>query len=88
MVSVCKEWPGEVTIVNGRLRNPKHQGLVKQGNRTVEKMLGVRLHEAESDLPQLPVVQCEHPYELVFGQPPKQSIFPGAKVGSQIWKTY
>ena len=24
------------------------------------------------------------PYELVFGQPPRQSVFPGAKVGSQI----
>ncbi len=26
--NVVKEWPGEVTIVNGRPRNPKCQGLV------------------------------------------------------------
>ena len=29
--SLVKEWPGEVTIVNGRPRNPKCQGLIEQG---------------------------------------------------------
>ena len=38
-VQLCKEWPGEVTIVNGRPRNSKCQGLVEQGNGTMEKML-------------------------------------------------
>ncbi len=30
--SLVRDWPGEVTIVNGRPRNPKCQGLVEQGN--------------------------------------------------------
>ena len=42
---VTKSWPGKVTIVNGRPRHPQSQGLVEQGNSTVEKMLGVRFHE-------------------------------------------
>ena len=63
--SVVKEWPGEVTIVNGRPRNPRCQGLVEQGNGMVEKLLGVRLHEAtdDSDYPPwsewLPFIQCK-----------------------------
>ena len=36
--SMVNEWPGEVTIVNGRPRNPKCQGLVEQGNHMVEKL--------------------------------------------------
>ena len=62
VASLCKEWPGEVTIVNGRPRNPKCQGLVEQGNGTVEKMLGVRLLESVTDIPPwsewLPIIQC------------------------------
>ena len=58
------EWPGEVTIVNGRPRNPKCQGLIEQGNGMVEKLLGVCLYEAdESDYPPwsewLPRIQCK-----------------------------
>ena len=49
--SVVKEWPGEVTIVNGRPRNPRCQGLVEQGNGTVEKMIEVCLHDDKSDYP-------------------------------------
>lgn len=69
VTSICKEWPGEVTIVNGRPRNPKCQGLVEQGNGTVEKMLGARLLESDSDVPPwsewLPFVQCKFvPYNL------------------------
>ena len=29
--NLAKEWPGQVTIVNGRPRNPKCQGLIEQG---------------------------------------------------------
>ena len=58
VASLCKEWPGEVTIVNGRPRNPKCQG-----NRTVEKMLGVCLLESDTDTPPwsewLPIIQCK-----------------------------
>ncbi len=63
VTSICKEWPGEVTIVNGRPQNPKCQGLVEQGNGTVEKMLGARLLESDANLPPwsewLPFVQCK-----------------------------
>ena len=51
VTSLCNEWPGEVTIVNGRPRNRKCQGLVEQGNGTVEKMLGVRLLESDTNTP-------------------------------------
>ncbi len=65
--NVVKQCPGEVTIVNGRPSNPKCQGLVEQGNSTVEKLLGVRLHECE-DINYtpwsewLPYVQCKYTY--------------------------
>ena len=62
--SVMKEWPGEVTIVNGKPHNPKCPGLVEQGNGTVEKMIGVRLHDNDTDYPPwsewLPVIQCKY----------------------------
>ncbi len=59
--NVVKQWPGEVTIVNGRPRNPKCQGLVEQGN---GKLLGVRLYECvPADYPPwsewLPLIQCK-----------------------------
>ena len=65
--SIVKEWPGQITIVNGRPRNPKCQGLVEQGNHQVEKLLGARLHEYEgNDQPTwtewLPFIQCKFPY--------------------------
>jgi hypothetical protein len=61
---VVKQWPGKVTIVNGRPRHPQCQGLVEQGNHMVEKLLGVRLHEYEgTDYPPwsewLPFLQCK-----------------------------
>ena len=60
---VVKSWPGKVTIVNGRPRNPKCQGLVEQGNHTVEKLLSARFHEYDDDYPPwtewLPLIQCE-----------------------------
>ena len=62
---VAKSWPGKVTIVNGRPRHPQSQGLVEQGNSTVEKMLGVRFHEFNEgdEYPPwsewLPLIQCE-----------------------------
>lgn len=62
--SVVKDWPGDVTIVNGRPRNPKCQGLIEQGNSTVEKLLGIRLLEAKADdyptwSEWLPLIQCK-----------------------------
>ena len=60
---LVKHWPGKVTIVSGRPRNPKCQGLVEQGNHTVEKLLAARFHEQEDDdyppwTEWLPLVQC------------------------------
>ena len=63
--SLVKDWPGEVVIVNGRPRNPRCQGLVEQGNSTVEKLLGIRLlQEKGNDYPTwsewLPFIQCKN----------------------------
>ena len=44
-----KEWPGETIIVNGRPRNPKCQGLIEQGNSSVEKMIGALFQEDSTD---------------------------------------
>ena len=43
MHSLVRDWPGDLTIVNGRPRDPKCQGLVEQGNSVVEKLIGARL---------------------------------------------
>ena len=61
---VVKNWPGHVSIVNGRPRNPKCQGLVEQGNHSVEKLLHARFHDDISeDFPPLtewlPLIQCK-----------------------------
>ena len=45
--SLVREWPGEVTIVNGRPQNPTCQGLIEQGSAIVEKLIGVRIPEAD-----------------------------------------
>ena len=37
VLNLVKEWLGETAIVNGRPRNPKSQGLIKQRNRPVQK---------------------------------------------------
>ena len=63
--SLVKDWPGSVMIINERPRNPRCQGLVEQGNSTVEKLLGIRLHETKSEdgyetwSECLPFVQCK-----------------------------
>ena len=44
--SLVRDWPGEITIVNGRPRNPKCQ---EQGNSIVEKLIGARFQEVQSD---------------------------------------
>ena len=59
-----KEWPCETTIVNGRPRNPKCQGLIEQGNGLVEKMIGASLQEDSTDdyplwSEWLPSIQCK-----------------------------
>ena len=117
---LIEEWPGEITIINGRVRHPQSQDLVERGNAKVEEMLASRFH-AQRDQQQsqsqdsqqnqwtmwLPEIQCQFcnrgsfhyvviffiptdqlnnsvqrtmkatPYELVFGQPPRTTVFPG-----------
>ena len=60
---IVQEWPGQITVVNGRPRNPKCQGLVEQGNHMVKKLLGAHLHEYKGDgqptwTEWLPFIQC------------------------------
>ena len=62
--NLAKEWPGQVTIVNGRPRNPRCQGLIEQGNSVVERLVGARFQEDESDdyppwSEWLPFIQCK-----------------------------
>ena len=62
--NLVKEWPGETTIVNGKPRNPKCQGLIEQGNSLVEKMIGARFQEDSTDdyplwSEWLPFIQCK-----------------------------
>ena len=105
---LIEEWPGEITIINGRVRHPQTQGLVERGNAKVEEMLASRFY-AQRDQQQnhwtmwLPEIQCQciceslllftvptdqlntsiqrtmkaTPFELVFGQPPRTTVFPG-----------
>lgn len=61
---VVEKWPGEVVIVNGRPRNPRCQGLVEQGNHSIEKLLGARLQDVKSHCQPmwsdwLPFLQCK-----------------------------
>ena len=63
---LIKQWPGNVTVVNGRPRNPRCQGLVEQGNSTVEKLLGACLNEYQqhddhtSWADWIPLIQCKY----------------------------
>lgn len=67
--SLLADWPGETTIVNGRPRNPRCQGLIEKGNASLEKLLGARLLEAADRAEGkelspwttwLPTIQCKY----------------------------
>ena len=57
---LVKDWPGEITIINGRARHPQSQGLVEQGNAKVEEMLTCCFHTSSQNpwTSWLPEVQC------------------------------
>lgn len=60
---LVEDWPGEITIINGRPRHPQSQGLVERGNAKVEEMLASRFHlqKASQCYPWtswLPEIQC------------------------------
>lgn len=63
--TLVKQWPGNTTTVNGRPQNPKCQGLVEQGNHTVQKLLGARFNEHQGeDYPPwtewVPFIRCKY----------------------------
>ena len=62
---LVKDWPGEITIINGHARHPQSQRLVERGNSKVEEMLACRLRthgKSDSNLGTfwLPEVQCTY----------------------------
>ncbi|XP_062510159.1 uncharacterized protein LOC134186244 isoform X3 [Corticium candelabrum] len=87
---VVRLWPGDCKIVTGRPRHPQSQGLVEQAHRTVQHMLAVRRAESPGtgwtkylSLVQYAMNTQIHsainvaPYDVVFGQPPTDGVFPG-----------
>ncbi|XP_062523627.1 uncharacterized protein LOC134198278 [Corticium candelabrum] len=87
---VVRLWPGDCKIVTGRPRHPQSQGLVEQAHRTVQHMLAVRRAEYPGtgwtkylSLVQYAMNTQIHsainvaPYDVVFGQPPTDGVFPG-----------
>ena len=98
---VVKDWGGEdVMFVNGRPRHSQSQGLVEQGNATIERHIANKRATLElaDDYPWaswLPKIQYnmntevaggtkKTPYEVVFGQPPRTNIIPDAKAAEGI----
>ena len=47
MAELVKNWPGEISIVNGRPCHPQSQGLVERGNAKVEEMIACHFHESK-----------------------------------------
>jgi transposase InsO family protein len=63
------DWPGEITIVNGRARHPQSQGLVERGNAKVEEILACRFHTQGASNEHtwtswLPEVQCMYNFHV------------------------
>ena len=61
---LVEDWPGEITIINGRARHPQSQGLVERGNAKVEEMLASRFYLQETSQHNpwtswLPEIQCQ-----------------------------
>ena len=62
---IVDDWPGEVTIINGRPRHPQSQGLIERGNAKVEELLACRFHCEDSSsawTSWLPQIQCKLPF--------------------------
>lgn len=60
---LVEDWPGEITIVNGRAWHPQSQGLVERANAKVEEMLACRFHKITRGqhpwTSWLPEIQCK-----------------------------
>ncbi|PIK39696.1 putative SCAN domain-containing protein 3-like [Apostichopus japonicus] len=90
------QWGGDVLFVRGRPRHSQSQGLVENGNKTLESRLAAM--KAEKSIGEntpwvswLPRIQYglnvtvqesikETPYAVVFGQQPQSSFVPGSTV--------
>ena len=46
---ILEDLPGEVTIINGRVRHPQSQGVVEKGNAKVEEMLACHFQSEKAD---------------------------------------
>ena len=96
-----KDWGGDdVIFVNGRPRHSQSQGLVEQGNATIERHIANKRATLglTGDYPWaswLPKIQYnmntevaggtnKTPYEVVFGQPPRTNILPEASVENGV----
>ena len=49
IAELVKNWPGEITIVNGRPHHPQSQGLVERGNAKVEDMIACHFRESKGN---------------------------------------
>ena len=58
---LVEDWPGEITMINGRPRHPQSQGLIEKGNATVKDMLACKLYsETQANWTTwLPEIQCK-----------------------------
>ncbi|XP_057295049.1 KRAB-A domain-containing protein 2-like isoform X1 [Hydractinia symbiolongicarpus] len=83
MDAVAVIWPGEVSFVHGKPRHSQSQGLVEQGNNTIQVMISAREKESQTStwsewLPEIQFIMNasmvrsvkKTPYEIVFGQKP------------------
>ena len=67
IAELVKNWPGEITIVDGRPCYPQSQGLVERGDAKVEEMIACHFHESKgtkSWMDWLHEIQCKYNYLL------------------------
>ena len=75
--TILVQWPGNANIVNGNPRHCQSQGLVEQGNNTIERMISSREYDSGdrnwSDW--LPEIQCKRIINNYFSQSICNDIF-------------
>ena len=60
MLSLIESWDGNCKIVHGRPRHPQSQGLVEQGNGTLERMIAAMMTQFDTNnwVKLLPKIMC------------------------------
>lgn len=68
MDAVAVIWPGEVSFVHGKPRHSQSQGLVEQGNNTIQVMISAREKESQTSTwsEWLPEIQCKCSYIYII----------------------